>query len=69
MMSIGTLALAWSPHQGGQDHESTEIAAHYDHDHNDQRNPGDHRNALAQARAERVDQFRDPALQHIRRCS
>jgi hypothetical protein len=69
MMTIGTLALAWSPHQGGQHHESTETAAHYDHDHNDQRNPGDHRDALARARAERIDQFKNHARLHVRRCS
>ena len=43
MMSAGTVALAWSPHRGKQDHEHTDIYAYCDDYRYDQRDPGDHR--------------------------
>lgn len=45
MMSAGTVAFAWSPHHGGQNHEHTDINAYCDHQQNDQRDPGDYRDA------------------------
>jgi hypothetical protein len=63
MMSADTVALAWLPHHGGQNHECTDIVAYYDHDQHDQRNPGDHRDAPKSARPERVGPV---SLVHIR---
>lgn len=54
MMSAGTVALAWSPHHGGQDHQHTDIYAYCNDFRYDQRGPGDHRDASERARRDCV---------------
>ena len=49
MIECRNTALAWLPHHGGQDHESTDIDAYRDDDQYDQRDPGDDRDALKPA--------------------
>jgi len=41
MMSAGTVAFAWSPHHGEQNHEHTDINAYCDDDPYAQRDSGD----------------------------
>ena len=46
--------VTWLPQHGGQNDESADIDAYREHDQYDQRDPGDHPDALKSARPERV---------------
>ncbi|ABL04970.1 conserved hypothetical protein [Mycobacterium marinum M] len=54
MMSTGIVASALSPHHGGQNRQSTDLDFHCDHDHDDRRHPGKHRDLLEPARPDCV---------------
>jgi len=54
MMSTGSLASAWLPHHGEQNHDSTDTDPYCDHDQNDQHHPGKNFAALKAARTDGV---------------
>jgi hypothetical protein len=58
MIESRSVALAWLPHHGGQDHESTDIDTYRDDDQYHQRDPGDHRDSLKLTRPKRVGRVR-----------